>query len=246
MSLAHLFVIGRPFFACKMHVTFVLLHLPCMRLNGVCGACMHACLHARKLHKQGIARKYVQERQKWLVRFDDGQRAEVRETNLMRVDPPTQNLANRTAMPFSRVASVPVPFRPRILSVPTTSAPMECPMLWLQSAGACNGGGSWNSSSTNGFFPIPTKSRFATWHKDSCHGCLFRDTCELSRLSNASMQMLHVHNLSYISSQVRGPQKITRKRARTLSPSPSPPPHPPLLVFLQISKVMRWTRCCQV
>ena len=203
MSLAHLFVIGRPFFACKMHVTFVLLHLPCMRLNGVCGACMHACLHARKLHKQGIARKYVQERQKWLVRFDDGQRAEVRETNLMRVDPPTQNLANRTAMPFSRVASVPVPFRPRILSVPTTSAPMECPMLWLQSAGACNGGGSLNSLSTNGLFPIPTKSRFATWHEWQLslqHSVVYFVNDVSNHLSNVSMQMLHVHNLSYISS----------------------------------------------
>jgi len=68
--------------------------------GGVC-----ACARA---HQQGIARKFVRDRQKWLVRFDDGQKAEISEKNLIRIDRPVLNRIDRTAMHFiSRVTSLP-------------------------------------------------------------------------------------------------------------------------------------------
>ena len=62
------------------------------------------CAHA---NQQGIARKFVQDRQKWLVRFDDGQKAEISEKNLIRIDRPVLNHIDRTAMHFNRVTSLP-------------------------------------------------------------------------------------------------------------------------------------------
>jgi hypothetical protein len=62
------------------------------------------CAHA---NQQGIARKFVQDRQKWLVRFDDGQKAEISEKNLIRIDRPVLNRIDRTAMHFNRVTSLP-------------------------------------------------------------------------------------------------------------------------------------------
>ena len=55
MSLAHLFVDGRPFFAFEMHVTSVLRNLLCMRLYGGGGVRACACTHANCINRASLA-----------------------------------------------------------------------------------------------------------------------------------------------------------------------------------------------
>ena len=95
----------------------------------VCGGWRLRVYMCARANQQGIARKFVQDRQKWLVRFENGQKAEISEKNLIRIDCPVLNRIDRTAMHFKRASSLPSTWDWPVRSLDSAGLPTHCNFL---------------------------------------------------------------------------------------------------------------------